>query len=233
MVLAGLQKLSLIDYPKHLSCIVFTQGCNWRCSFCHNPDLLPVTNPKNNTFGLSKEIFFQFLETRIGKLDAVTITGGEPTLHLDLLEFITQIKALGFKVKLDSNGTNPDKLSAILSSGQVDYVAMDIKNTPEKYNILVNRKVDISRIQESVRLIMSSGLDYEFRTTCIPKVHTIEDFDVVAQWIKGAKNYYLQEYQTKVNLDPNFKYEISGFYLDLDLIKARIDPFFGQVTIRK
>ncbi|GAB4145373.1 MAG: hypothetical protein OHK0017_04900 [Patescibacteria group bacterium] len=177
--------------------------------------------------------FFDFLKTRQNKLEGVTITGGEPTLHTDLLDFITRIKDLGFKVKLDSNGSNPQTLNKILQTGLVDYVAMDIKSTPAKYSLLMGRPIDTERIKQSVQIIMNSGLDYEFRTTCVPGLHQPEDFNEIAQWLKGAKHYYLQEYQTNVNFDPDLKNRIFGLKLDLDEIMTRIQSNFLFISIRR
>lgn len=234
MLLSGLVKTTLIDYPKKIACIVFTQGCNFRCSFCHNPSLIPIKREENaQTEEVTEESFFEFLNTRKGKLDGVSITGGEPTLQQDLQNFMKKIKDMGFLVKLDSNGSNPQILKEIIEKGLVDYIAMDIKHTREKYPLAMGRKLPIERIEESVELIMNSGIDYEFRTTVVPTIHAEEDFVEIAKWIKGAKNYYLQEYRDVTTLDKTLPQKTQGKTLDLDKIKQTIEKDFGFVGVRR
>ncbi len=202
--IAGLQKTTFIDFPEKIACIVFTQGCNFRCGYCHNPELF-----ENNEPALKVPAFFEFLNKRKGKLDGVVITGGEPTLQHDLKEFIKQIKDLGFLVKLDTNGTNPSILSELLEENLIDYVAMDIKAPLEKYKSIVNVDFDTKKIQKSIDLIMNSGIYYEFRTTVIKSQLSIEDFEKICQTIKGAKKYYLQEFIPSKILDKNLMTEKS------------------------
>lgn len=202
--IAGLQKTTFIDFPEKIACIVFTQGCNFRCGYCHNPELF-----KNNEPALSVPAFFEFLNKRKGKLDGVVITGGEPTLQHDLKDFIKQIKDLGFLIKLDTNGTNPSILAELLEENLLDYVAMDIKAPLEKYKSIVNVDFDTKKIQKSIDLIMNSGIDYEFRTTVIKSQLSIEDFEKICQTIKGAKKYYLQEFIPSKILDKNLMTEKS------------------------
>ena len=192
MILGGLQKLTLLDFPGTVACTVFTVGCNLRCPFCHNPAL--VNNPPED-LRISEEEFFAFLKKRQGILDGVAITGGEPLLHADIGEFIAKIKSMGFKVKLDTNGTFPDRLEKILASGNVDYVAMDLKNTFEKYAETVGiAGFDTSLIKRSIRLIQDSGVDHEFRTTVVSPLHDAGEFEKIAKQVEGSEKYFLQNF---------------------------------------
>jgi pyruvate formate lyase activating enzyme len=199
MRLGGLQRFSLIDYPGKISAIVFTIGCNFRCPYCHNPELVDETAE-----ALSEETFFSFLQRRIGLLDAVTITGGEPTLHSDLVPFIEKIKAMGFLVKLDSNGTNPSTLKQLIDSKLIDYVAMDIKAPLHKYEATIARPVDLANIQESIALILKNQIPYEFRTTVVKSLLSPEDFTHIGRLIEGAELYYLQKFIPTKLLNPAF-----------------------------
>ena len=192
MILSGLQKLTLLDYPGLVACTLFTAGCNMRCPFCHNASLVL---PDRETPRLSEEEFFEFLEKRRGKLDGVAVTGGEPLLHADLPELLSRIKALGYKVKLDTNGTFPDRLRGIVSSGLADRVAMDIKNSPEKYAQTVGvPSLDLAPITESAAFLLGGSVDYEFRTTAVRGLHEPEDFKKIGRWIAGAREYYIQNF---------------------------------------
>ena len=192
MIIGGLQKLTLLDFPGKVACTVFTVGCNLRCPFCHNPAL--VNNPPES-YRISEEEFFAFLNKRKGILDGVAITGGEPLLHSDIGEFIAKIKSLGYKVKLDTNGTFPDRLGQILAEGNVDYVAMDLKNTFDKYAETVGISgFDTSLIKRSIRLIQESGVDHEFRTTVVSPLHTADDFETIAKQVEGSEKYFLQNF---------------------------------------
>lgn len=199
MRIGGLQQCSLLDYPEHICAIVFTVGCNFRCPYCHNPELVDETAPE-----IDQENFFTFLKKRVGKLDGVTITGGEPTLHTDLLPFMKRIKELGFKVKLDSNGTNPAVLKQAVSEGLVDYLAMDIKAPLAKYTMTVARPVDTQAIKESIDWLLSNPVAYEFRTTVVKSMLSLEDFHIMGQEIAGAKVYYLQKFTPTKLLNPGF-----------------------------
>ena len=191
MYLAGLQKTSLMDYPDRICSIVFVFGCNFHCGFCHNPELVkPELKPPQ----ISEGDFFAFLEKRKNVLEAVTITGGEPMLYNDLPEFVEKIKKMEFLVKLDTNGVNPEMLDKLISDKLVDYIAMDIKAPLEKYDKITGAKVDVEKIKQSIKLIMESDIDYEFRSTILPVLHTKEDVINMAKMIKGAKKYYLQKF---------------------------------------
>ncbi len=187
----GLQKMTLLDYPGHVACTVFLNACNFRCPFCHNFELVTGDAPPV----MGTEELFAFLDKRRGLLDGVAITGGEPCLHPELPDLIRGIRALGFKIKLDTNGCYPAMLRRLLEEGLVDYVAMDIKNSPERYAETAGiETVDLGPIRESVKLLMSSSVDYEFRTTVVDELHSEPDFALIGQWIQGAKRYYLQAF---------------------------------------
>lgn len=197
MNIKGLQKTTLLDYPGKVACTVFTGGCNLRCPFCHNASI--AVRPEDVS-GISEEDFFSFLSRRRGILDGVCITGGEPLIQGDIIPFIRKIHSLGFSVKLDTNGTMPKKLSEIISDGAVDYIAMDIKNTFSKYSASVGIDIDCNSIAQSISLIMSSGIQYEFRTTVVKELHTPEDISKIAEYISGAEKYYLQVFKDSGDL---------------------------------
>ncbi len=191
MHLLGLQRLTLLDYPGRLACTVFTGGCNLRCPFCHNASLV-----LNSGERISEEEFFDFLESRRARLDGVCVSGGEPTLQADLVDFISKIKSLGFLVKLDTNGTRPEVIKALLAEGLLDYIAMDIKNSKARYAETVGiPSFDIAVIEKSVELIRKSGIPHEFRTTVALELHTADDIRAIGEWLVGAERYYLQKYR--------------------------------------
>lgn len=231
MRIGGYQKLTLIDFPGKIATTVFTVGCSFRCGFCHNPELVI----KSQFPGLNKleEEFFEHLAKRKGKLEGVCITGGEPTIQSDIIAFIKKIRDMGFAVKLDSNGTRPDILKKLYELKLLDFVAMDIKNSPENYSKTVGLAADIARIKLSVKLIMNSGIPYEFRTTVVPGIHCEKDFEKIAKWIKGAKAYYLQEYREMRILDQELKKKTAGKTLDLQKIKLSIEDNFDVCGVRE
>ena len=207
MIIGGLEKLSILDYPDHLAAIIFTQGCNFRCHFCYNPMLVLTRegedekNKKEKGLSpLSTEDLFLFLKERYGRLDGVVITGGEPTLHPDLPSFISEIKAFGYDVKLDSNGTNPEMLQELISKKLIDYIAMDIKAPLAKYENTVSALVACDNLEKSVKIIIASGLPHEFRTTVVPGLLAKEDFQAMGELIKGADNWYLQKFKSDTDL---------------------------------
>lgn len=230
-MIGGYQKLTLIDYPGKLATTVFTVGCSFRCPFCHNPELVTEIKPLN--YGDQEKEFFAHLKKRVGKLQGVCITGGEPTIQPDLIDFIKKVKKMGFLVKLDSNGSRPDVLKKILDAKLVDFVAMDIKNSLEKYSQTVGTKADADRIQLSIDLIRNSRLPHEFRTTVVPGIHTEKDFEKIGKWLQGEPKYYLQKYREDVILDQKLKKKTKGKKLDLEKIKQNIAPYFGEVIIRE
>lgn len=191
MTINGLQKLTLLDYPGHTACTVFLGGCNFRCPFCHNFELVESPAP---TDGISEQELLAFLSKRRGLLDGVCISGGEPTLCPRLTQLIKSIKDLGFKVKLDTNGSNPQIIRGLLDANLLDYIAMDIKAAPENYEKVAGVCVNMNAIGQSIRMIMDSGIDYEFRTTVVEPLHRLQDFQAIGPWLKGAKGYFLQPF---------------------------------------
>ncbi|MDO5441530.1 MAG: anaerobic ribonucleoside-triphosphate reductase activating protein [Bacillota bacterium] len=191
MNINGLQKLTLLDFPGHTACTVFLAGCDMRCPFCHNSELIDVSADVIMT----DEELLTFLKGRQGLLDGVAFTGGEPLLRKELPDLLKEVKALGFATKLDTNGAHPKALKSILDARLVDYVAMDIKNSPEKYPQTSGKaNLDITKIKESIEIIMYSGVDYEFRTTVVDQLHDESSFIGIGQLIKGAKRYFLQAF---------------------------------------
>ena len=206
-IFAGLQKLTLLDYPGKVACTLFTRGCNFRCPFCHNASL--VIRPEEQRMYDNSEII-NFLKKRQGVLDGVAITGGEPTLMSGLYDFIKEVKNLGYSVKLDTNGTRPDVLRRLVGDGLVDYVAMDIKNCPEKYAYTCGlpESYDLSKIEESKNFLMEGKVDFEFRTTVAKPFHTKEDFVKIGEWLKGSEKYFLQQFKDSGDI---IGQEISSF----------------------
>ena len=197
MVISGLQKMTLLDYPGKVACTVFLQGCNFRCPFCHNSDLLGAEGPEP----ISQEELLKFLNKRVGLLDAVCVTGGEPTLQKDLKDLLTKIKALGYLVKLDTNGNRPAVLKELVEAGLVDYVAMDIKNSPARYGKTAGVPgMDLSHVEESIRYLLSGKVDFEFRTTVAAELHTPQDLDAIGAWLtaldatRKAPKFFIQPY---------------------------------------
>ncbi len=190
MKIGGFQKMTMLDFPERVACTVFTYGCNLRCPFCHNATL--VTD-KAELFDENE--ILTYIDKRKGVLDGVCITGGEPLLQKDIFDFMKKIKDLGLLVKLDTNGAYPDLLKRAIDEGLVDYVAMDIKNSKEKYALTTGiEKLDISPFEKSVEILKSSGIDYELRTTVVRELHELSDMEKIAEWIKGAKKYFLQSF---------------------------------------
>lgn len=197
MLISGLQKLTLLDYPGQVACTVFTGGCNFRCPFCHNA---PLVLPEQLAHDSSEQAVLDFLKKRVGVLDGVAITGGEPLLHKDIPAFLEKVRALGYKIKLDTNGSFPERLEEIVRAGLVDRVAMDIKNAPELYSAAVGVEVSMEDIERSKEFLLSGVIDYEFRTTVVKGLHTKESIVGAARWIQGAKEYYLQQFKDSGNV---------------------------------
>ena len=202
MNIQGLQKMTLLDYPEHVACTVFLGGCDFRCPFCHNYELVEATSfPYDREPvttlppAISDKEFFDFLDKRRGLLDGVCITGGEPCLRKDLPEFIARIKDMGFLVKLDTNGNHPEVLRPLIDQKLVDYVAMDVKNSPEKYALTIGLEaIDLDPVMESISILIEGNVPYEFRTTVMAELHEEEDFDKIGEMIKGAEKYYIQSF---------------------------------------
>ena len=227
MKICGLQKTTLLDFPGHVAATIFTGGCNFRCPFCHNSDLLG----QDAEAAFSEEEVLKFLTKRRGILEGVAITGGEPTLQPDLRSFILKVRELGYKIKLDTNGSRPDVLRALCEEGLIDYVAMDIKTCKERYPAVSGiPSLQIEGIIESVDFLKQSSIPYEFRTTVVRELHSAEDFTRIGSWIQGASRYYLQNFTDSDNvLVPGFssypKQELVSF---LEIVK----PYVGLAELR-
>lgn len=202
MRIDGLQKMTLLDFPGKVACTVFTGGCNFRCPFCHNA-LLVTELPQKPDYTVDE--ILSFLKKRQGLLDGVAITGGEPLMNPEIDSFIREIRKLGYSVKLDTNGSFPERLEKIVNDGLIDYVAMDIKNCKKKYAETVGlSSFDLSKVERSVDFLKNGSVDYEFRTTVVREFHTVEDIRKAAEWISGAKRYFLQNFVDSGNLiDPS------------------------------
>ena len=228
MHIHGLQKLSMVDFPGKIAATVFTGGCNLRCPFCHNALLVTRLNesPRYDT-----EEVLRFLRSRKGLLDGVVLTGGEPLLQADAASFLSQVKAMGFAVKLDTNGCYPQALAKILETGSVDYVAMDIKNCREKYASTVGIPgFDTAPVEESIRLLMAGKTDYEFRTTVSRELHTAEDIEAIGRWIRGAKRYFLQNFEDSGNLIAG---SFTGFSeTEIRVLARQAEPYTEYIGVR-
>jgi len=228
--IGGLQKFSLIDYPGKISAIIFTKGCNFRCPYCHNPELV---DPKLFTYTIDEDLILSFLRKRVGKLDGVVITGGEPLLQHDLIEFIERIKEMGYLVKLDTNGSYPENLKRVLAKNLIDYIAMDIKAPLEKYHNVVQTDVRTEKIMESITIILNSNIDYEFRTTVVKNLLTEDDLICIAKLIRGAKRYILQKFVMSKILDKSFANNVKYFSEnELNIIKEKVKKYVGECIIR-
>lgn len=232
-MIAGLQKMTLLDYPGKVACTVFLQGCNYRCPFCHNSELLD----RGGAPLMEESDFLKFLEKRVGLLDAVCVSGGEPTLYKYLPEFLQAIKALGFLVKLDTNGSNPSVLKAVVEAGLVDYVAMDIKNSPAAYPDTVGvAKPNMDAVEESIRYLISGTVNYEFRTTLVKQLHTNASVEEMGKWLsslvpgKKPEKLYLQSFVDRdtvcfSGLEAPSEEQLAGFV-------PILTPYIGCVSVR-
>ena len=228
-MIKGFQKLSLIEYPEKISAIVFLGNCNFKCHFCYNTDL--VKNYDQLPDIPEKEIT-DFLATRKGLLDGLAITGGEPTIHRDLPEFAKKVKDLGFLVMLETNGSNPNMIKELIDNKLVDYIAMDIKAPLEKYDEVAGVKVNKKDIQENVDIIRNSGIDYEFRTTVIPKHFKEEDALTIGKWLKGSKRYILQQFRPEKTLNDDYRKMESYPPEKMKELAEKMKPFFDSVKLR-
>lgn len=229
MKIGGFQKVSLIDYPGRISAVVFTQGCNFRCPFCHNPELV---DPERYEDLIPEAEILSFLQRRRGRLDAVVITGGEPTMHPGLVPFIIRLRAMGFQVKLDTNGALPDPIGEMLDRKLLDYVAMDLKAPLERYSEVTKTKTDQQRIQRSISLIMGSGVDYEFRTTAVKSLLSPADIELIGRLIPGAKRFVLQKFVPTKTLDRNCLGESSYTDGELKAIVEKLGSMVEKATQR-
>lgn len=231
MIIGGLQKLTLIDYPSRIAASVFAVGCNFSCPFCHNRHLVEAQEIKNNKL-ISEDVFFDFLVSRKDLLEGVCVSGGEPTLQPDLAEFVKKIKDLGFLVKLDTNGNRPEVLEKLLEQKTVDMVAMDIKNSLRLYPDIAGEGVNLEKIKSSVEIVKMFP-DYEFRTTVLPRFHTIEELMDIADWLKGSKKYFLQKFRACETLNPDFEKEETYSTQELVEFCKILQPFFGFCSVRE
>ncbi|MCX8164561.1 MAG: anaerobic ribonucleoside-triphosphate reductase activating protein [Aquificaceae bacterium] len=225
----GLQEFTLIDFPGRPACVIFTQGCNFRCGYCYNVELV-LPERFGNTMPL--EEIFDFLNNRVGLLEGVVITGGEPTVQQGLEDFMASVKALNYPIKLDTNGSRPDVLKRLLEKGLLDYVAMDVKAPLYKYSQVCGVHVEVDKILESIRIIMSSGVDYEFRTTLLKEQLTEGDIVSIAKLIKGAKRFYLQRFIPGKTLDPKLSKGQSYSEEELNSIVQSIKDHFEECSFR-
>lgn len=228
MQINGFQKTTLLDYPKHIAATIFLGGCNMRCPFCHNATL--VTKAAIQPVIATKDVL-SYLSKRVKILEGICITGGEPTLYTDLPDFIKEVKSLGYKIKLDTNGTNPSMMKELVETGLIDYIAMDIKNSKEHYSISTGIKdFPIEAVSDSVSYLLNSDIEYEFRTTVVKEHHTEQDMLSIGKWIQGAKAYYLQSYKDSGDIiEPGLHSHSKDTLLHYVNI---LTPYVSQVSLR-
>ena len=222
MKIGGLQKTTLIDYPDKVACTIFTLGCNLRCPWCYSKELVLPEEIKNQP-ELKEEEIFSFLKERKGLLQGVVICGGEPTIQKDLFEFISKIKEMGFLVKLDTNGTNPEILQNLIDKKVIDYVAMDVKVPKERYQEVLGVLGDI--IEKSINILKNSSIDYEFRTTVVPSIHEKKDIVEIAKWIGSEPKYFIQNFRAQKTINPDFENKRSFADEELEEMKKEADPY--------
>lgn len=225
MLIAGVQKVTLLDYPGHIACEIFTRGCNFKCPFCQNSSLIPLNGEEN----YDEDELFAYLELRKNVLDGVVITGGEPLIHEDIPLFIKRIKKLGLKVKIDTNGSNPKLLQTLIEKKLVDYIAMDIKNIYSKYAITIGKNTNLDNIKKSIQIIKKSNITHEFRTTIIKDIHTLEDIKKLCDLVDGDC-YYLQNFEDSSDV---INHQLQGFtHEELLLLGKELNNKFPNVKIR-
>lgn len=228
MKIGGVQKLSLVDYPHHTAIALFTIGCNMRCGYCHNPELVL---PERYADSIPEEDILAFLKTRVGRVEGVVVSGGEPTMHEDLPDFIRRVKQLGFLVKLDTNGTNPSMVSVLINEGIIDFVAMDIKASMERYQEVVARPIDTADIQETIRIIKSSGIDHEFRTTLVKSQVSPEDLNEIGKLVAGSPRYALQRFRPGRTLNPQFARAVTYSDDELEQLKQAMQQYVAECVV--
>lgn len=228
MEIMGLQKMTLLDYPGLVACTVFLGGCNLRCPFCHNASL--VLPQRKGEPLMTQEALMEFLKSRKGKLDGVCVTGGEPTLYRDLPELLRQIRQLGFRVKLDTNGTRPEILKNLLQEGLLDYVAMDIKNSPSRYTETCGGVEVLDAVKESAALLMNAAVDYEFRTTVAHPLHRPQDLEEIGQWLAGAKHYFIQGFVDSGDLVGTGLQALEQH--EMEALLHAVSPYIPQAALR-
>ena len=228
--IGGLEKVSLLDYPGKVSVVLFTYGCNLKCSFCHNPEL--VIYPLDSDVEIKEEEFFHYLKGRRGLIDAVVITGGEPLIWKDISLLIERIREMDFLIKLDTNGFFPKELKQLLKKGLLDYIAMDVKWSKDDYTKFSGDKKAVEKVEKSIEIIMNSGIDYEFRTTVVKGIHSIEDGTKMAAMIKGAKKYYIQNFRSGKTIDETLDSSNSFTEKELKLILLEAKKYVRNSYIR-
>lgn len=228
MKISGMQKLTLLDYPGNTACLIFTQGCNFRCPFCHNKDLLSC---EESVDMISEEEVFKYLEKRKGLLDGVCITGGEPLLQEDIEDFIIKVKEMGYKVKLDTNGSSPSKLKRLLDKNLLDYIAMDVKNDFLNYDKTAGiNMINIENIKRSIELIEKSTVDYEFRTTVVKQFHDLCQLEHICEYLGPKAKYYIQNYR---DCNTVLQEGLVGFgEEELLNIKKKLNETYPNVMVR-
>ena len=232
VVIKGIQKTTFVDYPGKIAATIFTWGCNFRCVFCHNSALVDVAKGKDLPV-IPEEDILEYLKSRTHQLEGVCVSGGEPTIHPDLPEFIRKIKTLGYTVKLDTNGTNPDMLAALLAEGLLEFVAMDIKGPIGLYSQIVNMEVNQEHILRSIEIIKKSTVRHEFRTTVLPEFHKEEDIEAVGCMLRGAQHYSLQQFRASEGvLNPAYQEAVSYTALELNGMAKKYESFVKKVTVR-
>lgn len=229
MKIAGFRKTSLIDYPDHISTIIFTQGCNFRCPYCHNAELIPFSSDKEF---MDVDYFWQFLEEREHLLDGVVITGGEPTLQDDIIDFIEDIKSRGLKVKLDTNGTRFKVIEELVNSDLIDYLALDLKSSGERHEQITGISTGFDEISSTLNLMMDSQIKCEFRTTVVPGMHDGKEIEKIAKLIENADKYYIQNFRNKVTYDPQLQETIPFPESKLEEFKNIAGKYVRNVEVR-
>ncbi len=226
--IGGVQKVSLVDYPGQVAAVLFTIGCNMRCGYCHNPELVL---PDRYADTIAEEDVLLFLESRKGRLDGVVISGGEPTIHWGLPALVARIKAMGFLVKLDSNGTHPDMIARMLREKMLDFVAMDIKGPLEKYQAIAAYPIDTAAVQRTIELLRCSDIEYEFRTTVVKSQLAPGDFTEIGELIKGAPRFALQRFRPGKTLHPAFRHETTYSDEEFEAIKEMLEEYVDECII--
>ena len=227
MEISGFQKLTLVDFPGHTACIIFTQGCNFKCPFCHNSGLIQGANDSNK---IDEQVLFDYLDKRKGLIDGVCISGGEPLLQKDIELFAKKIKEKGYKIKLDTNGSRPQTLKKLIDSNLIDYVAMDIKNTFDAYNLTTGVNVSIDDVKESISILKNSYIDFEFRTTIVKEFHSFESIKAILDFIGKDVKFYIQNYR---DCDTVLKKGLNGFSdEELIEIQSKLKMQYPNVIIR-
>ncbi len=230
MQIKGFHKTSMVDYPGKITSVIFLSSCNFRCPYCHNPEIV-MNDPKIEE--ISEEIVIKEMINNKKWIDAACITGGEPCLHKDLPEFISKIKKEGFLVKLDTNGSNPEMIKKVIDNKLVDFIAMDIKSNLEDYEKTAKIKIDLENIKKSVELIRNSNVDYEFRTTVVPEIHEKENIEKIGKWLKGSKKFSIQNFRPGKCLNEFYNEKIGFNKEELNYFKFILSGFFDKVEIKE